>query len=181
MEKQTVSVSVWALRGPELFEEGRACLDLTVHSLPLFGALQGFHVQVAPDSLWAGPRSGRGGPVEGQGPFQPLLNPPHLCVPCRWVADQAGLLLHRTTQSCQSALLRPLRQGEPPGRTPGRRRKLLVPMPLPPCSQLSSPSVPALARAPPPPTCPCLPPESPTCVAIKTPTDFRVGRNRRRC
>ena len=46
-------------------------------------ALQGVQVQAASDSLWAGPRSGRGRRVEGWplGPFQPLLTLLRLCLP----------------------------------------------------------------------------------------------------
>lgn len=60
---------------------------------------------------------GRGDRVHGRASVPPVLplNSLRLCLPRRGLADQAGLLLHRAAQSCQSAVLRLLRQGEPPG------------------------------------------------------------------
>ncbi|XP_045659439.1 4'-phosphopantetheine phosphatase isoform X3 [Ursus americanus] len=56
---------------------------------------------------------GRGDRVHGRASVPPVLplNSLRLCLPRRGLADQAGLLLHRAAQSCQSAVLRLLRQG----------------------------------------------------------------------
>lgn len=133
VEKRTVSVSVWALRRNRAFQ-GRQSVFRSPSSFPSsvwcpagFSRSGSTKLLVGRTQGWQRRACGRA----ASGPFQPLLNPLHLCLPCRRVADQAGLLLHRAAQSCQSAVLRPLRQGEPPGRTPGRPWKLLVPMPLP--------------------------------------------------
>lgn len=130
------------------------CLGLPVHPLPLPGALQSVGLKLhqvphAQDSVAEETVRRR-----ASGPPVRLLTLPVCVSPARGLADQAGLLLHRAAQSGQSAVLRLLGQGEPPGGLGGQAPRCPPRPPLtpslslldvphvktPPCSLAHSPS-----------------------------------------
>lgn len=135
------------------------CLGLPADALPLLGALQSLgltlhQVPHARDSV--ADEAVRG---TASDPPVRLLTLPVCVSPARGLADQAGLLLHCAAQSGQSAVLRLLGQGEPPGGRGGQAtrcsRALLAPHRSP--RRLSFLDAPhgkdppcSLARAPPP-------------------------------